>query len=82
MATFRRIQVRRDTAENWEGVNPSLGQGEIGMDLTNRRMKVGDGFSSWNELDYIDDPGLDAIRAEYGNEVTFELNFDLHRLSQ
>ena len=79
MATFRRIQVRRDTAENWESVNPSLGQGEIGMDLTNKRMKVGDGFTSWTDLKYIDEPVLDTIRAEYGNEVTFGLNFDLHR---
>lgn len=76
---FRRIQVRRDTSVNWEGVNPALQQGEIGMDLTNKRMKVGDGFTSWNDLEYIDDPGLDKIRAEYGNEVTFELNFDLHK---
>lgn len=79
MAELRRILVRRDTAENWESVNPALRQGEIGMDLTNKRMKVGDGFNNWQDLDYIDEAGLDTIRAEYGNEVTFGLNYDLHR---
>lgn len=79
MAELRRILVRRDTAENWESVNPALRQGEIGMDLTNKRMKVGDGFNNWQDLDYIDEAGLDSIRAEYGNEITFSLNYDLHR---
>lgn len=79
MTTYRRIQVRRDTATNWEATNPALHQGEIGMDLTNKRMKVGDGFNNWDDLDYIDDAGLDAIRAEYGDDTTFELNYDLHR---
>jgi hypothetical protein len=79
MAELRRILVRRDTAEQWETVNPALRQGEIGLDLTNKRMKVGDGFNNWNDLDYMDEAGLDSIRAEYGNEVTFNLNYDLHR---
>lgn len=79
MAQIRRIQVRRDTAQNWESANPSLHQGEIGLDLTNKRMKLGDGFHNWSDLEYIDDPGLDKIREEYGNEITFELNYDLHR---
>ena len=79
MSTFRRILVRRDTSTNWEATNPALHQGEIGMDLTNKRMKVGDGFNNWVDLPYVDDAGLDAIRAEYGNEITFGLNFDLHR---
>ena len=79
MTTYRRIQVRRDTAANWEAQNPALHQGEIGMDLTNRRMKVGDGFNAWTDLPYVDDAGLDLIRAEYGDDTTFNLNFDLHR---
>jgi hypothetical protein len=79
MSVFRRILVRRDTATNWESVNPALHQGEIGMDLTNKRLKVGDGFNNWNDLEYIDDAGLDTIRAEYGDEETFKLHFELHK---
>jgi hypothetical protein len=29
----------------------------------------------------MDQAGLDSLRAEYGNEVTFGLNYDLHRNS-
>ena len=75
---FRRIILRRDTKTNWEGNNPALRQGEVGVELDSEgngynRIKVGDGFLSWNELPYVDDAGLDIIRQEYGDEITFEL---------
>jgi len=79
MSELRRILIRRDSATQWETLNPALHQGEIGLDLTNKRMKVGDGFNNWNDLDYIDEAGLNSIRAEYGNEITFNINYDLHR---
>jgi hypothetical protein len=41
-----RIQLRRDTLANWESVNPVLSQGEIGVDLTNNLIKIGDGLSN------------------------------------
>tara|TARA_X000000950_G_C13757516_1_gene595395 strand:- start:664 stop:903 length:240 start_codon:yes stop_codon:yes gene_type:complete len=79
VSVYRRIRVRRGTSNDWQTSNVALDQGEIGMDLTAKRMKVGDGFTSWNDLPYIDDAGLDQIRAEYGDEVTFGLNFDLNK---
>ena len=79
MSVYRRIRVRRGQSSEWQTNNPALDQGEIGMDLTAKRMKVGDGFTSWNDLPYIDDAGLDSIRSEYGDEVTFGLNFDLNK---
>lgn len=48
MAT--QIQLRRDTAANWETNNPILTQGEIGIDLTNTYFKIGDGITAWNSL--------------------------------
>ena len=82
--SVRRIQLRRDTAFNWEASNPSLRQGELGIVLNAQdgtggggRMKVGDGFTSWNDLPYIDDAGLDILRQEYGDEISFELGFAL-----
>jgi hypothetical protein len=51
-----------------------LNQGEVGIELGSViRMKAGDGFTSWNDLPYIDDAGLNILRQEYGDEVTFEL---------
>lgn len=51
----RRIQLRRDTAANWSSTNPVLAQGEIGIDLTNSKIKIGNGTSAWNSLSYWDD---------------------------
>lgn len=46
------IQSRRGTLANWSTVNPILADGEIGVDLTTLRIKVGNGTSTWNQLDY------------------------------
>jgi hypothetical protein len=72
--TVRRIKLRRGTPLEWQNSNPALNQGEVGIELGSViRMKAGDGFTSWNDLAYIDDAGLDILRQEYGDEVTFEL---------
>ena len=41
---------RSDTAENWESKNPTLGKAEFGYDETNKKMKLGDGITPWNDL--------------------------------
>ncbi len=54
----RKIQLRRDTAANWTSTNPVLAQGEIGLDITNMKIKIGiggDPGSRWNNLPYWDD---------------------------
>jgi len=48
----KKIQLRRDTAANWSRANPKLAQGEIGIDLTNKNFKIGDGNTFWNQLTY------------------------------
>jgi len=63
MAT--RIKLRRDSKDEWESVNPVLAFGEIGIeyyDYTDNegtpyrrwRLKVGDGVTPWNDLDYAE----------------------------
>lgn len=52
MPVQTRIQIRRDTAANWSSTNPTLASGEIGFDTTNNQMKIGNGSSAWNSLDY------------------------------
>ena len=50
----RRIQLRRDTADNWTAINPILAEGEIGYETTGfKRMKVGDGKNRWAALSYF-----------------------------
>ena len=55
----RRIQLRRDTASAWTAANPTLAQGEVGIDLTNNKIKIGNGSTAWNSLAYFDDKVTD-----------------------
>lgn len=50
MATL--IQFRRDTAANWVSSNPTLAQGELGLELDTNNYKIGNGSSAWNSLAY------------------------------
>lgn len=45
------IQIRRDVAADWASVDPVLEDGEFGYDKTNKVLKVGDGVSTWSELE-------------------------------
>ena len=47
-----RIQLRRDLANNWRGVNPVLAEGEMGIETDTRKFKFGDGITTWNNLAY------------------------------
>jgi hypothetical protein len=46
------IQIRRDTAANWESVDPTLSEGEIGFDSTTNQIKIGNGSDEWTALAY------------------------------
>lgn len=48
-----RIVIRRDTAANWTTVNPVLLNGEWGFETDTRKLKIGDGASTWNALSYF-----------------------------
>ena len=47
-----RIQLRNDLATNWTTKNPILAQGEIGIESDSRKLKIGDGTTTWNHLIY------------------------------
>ena len=49
----KRIQLRRGESSLWESTNPVLLAGEFGIDLTNKRVKLGDGVTTWNSLTYL-----------------------------
>ena len=46
----QQIQLRRDTATNWNTVNPILAEGELGLDLTNHQTRTGNGVDHWADL--------------------------------
>lgn len=47
------IRIRRDSAANWSSLNPILEEGELGHELDTLQMKIGDGVTAWNDLDYL-----------------------------
>lgn len=53
MPRITNIQARKGTAADWLEQNPVLASGELGYDLTNKILKLGDGNSSWNNLSSI-----------------------------
>jgi len=48
-----RIQLRRDTSSNWSSTNPTLNSGELGVETNTSKIKLGDGSTAWNSLDYV-----------------------------
>lgn len=47
-----RLKTWTDTEANWKSKNPVLLKGEVGITSDNKRYKVGDGSSTWDELAY------------------------------
>lgn len=45
-----RIQIRRDTTDNWTEIDPVLADGEPGLDIDTGDLKFGDGSTSWSGL--------------------------------
>lgn len=48
-----RMQQRRGTNLEWNTLDPVLLEGEIGVNLTNNTIKIGDGVKKWSQLSTI-----------------------------
>lgn len=46
------IQMRRGTTGQWSAANPTMAAGEVGVDTTLTKFKVGNGSTAWNSLPY------------------------------
>lgn len=69
------IQLRRDTVANWTSINPTLAQGEVGVELSTGKFKIGDGSTAWTSLVYASSIGAtggggDDVFYENGQTVT------------
>ena len=82
MASYVHIQIRRDTAANWSSNNTVLKLGEIGYNITDKRLKIGDGTTAWNSLQYVGPEVINdlvsggsdkALSAEKGKELKTQL---------
>ena len=45
--------MKRGQLANWKEQNPTLADGEIGFARDLNRIKIGDGKTSWNKLNYL-----------------------------
>lgn len=68
MATVR-IQVRRGTSTQWSNINPVLAAGEIGLETDTRRIKFGDGSSTWSALSYLNPGDIEEISQDAVNSA-------------
>jgi hypothetical protein len=50
---YKKILFRRDLAATWLSVNPVLSAGEIGLESDTGKIKLGDGSTDWETLDYF-----------------------------
>ena len=62
------IQIRRDTAANWTSANPTLAQGELGLETDTLKLKAGDGSTAWTSASYLIDTG-DYITSTFSGDV-------------
>jgi hypothetical protein len=47
------IQLRRGLAADWTAANPTLAEGELGLELDTLAIKAGDGATAWADLVYL-----------------------------
>lgn len=78
MAT--RIQVRRGTAAQWNTSNTVLDVGEFGFNTTTYQLKIGNGSSSWNNLDYI--PTADSLTTSLGSYIELSEKGDVSGVAE
>ena len=56
------MQQKRGLASRWTSTNPILLAGEIGVETDTNKLKVGNGTTAWNDLDYV---GVDVANIAY-----------------
>ena len=79
MARISKIQIRRDTAANWSSVNPTLADGEVGLDTSNNLIKYGNGASTWNDLLPFTNQNVLAISdLATGGSITTAANINIY----
>ena len=46
------IILRRDESFVWRYINPILRKGELAIECDTHQIKIGDGITNWNSLEY------------------------------
>ena len=62
------IQLHRGLAATWAKNNPILAYGEPGFEKDTYKLKIGDGVTEWNSLEYFND---DCAKVRRDNEFNY-----------
>jgi hypothetical protein len=76
-ASYGSVQGGQATAAEWAQINPVLQLGWIGYESDTGRVKIGDGISDWNTLEYSFFPLNSDRRSTTGIDTTDDLIVDL-----
>ncbi len=76
-ASYGNAQGGQATAAEWVQINPVLQLGWIGYESDTGRVKIGDGISDWNTLEYSFFPLNSDRRLTTGVDTTDDLIVDL-----
>lgn len=74
MAVVTQIQLRRGTAASWTSANPVLASGEAGVETDTGLMKIGNGTSTWTQLNYINSYTNVNINSQTGTTYSLVLS--------
>ena len=66
------IQLRTSAAATWTSVNPTLALGEVGFESDTNKLKIGNGTTAWNTLDYAAGAGGAVVSATAPTADLFE----------
>jgi hypothetical protein len=67
------IKFKRGLASEWTALNPVLSLGEPGFEKDTGKLKIGDGTTSWNGLNYLVGEGGDPLTLENIDDRVDEL---------
>ena len=65
-----KIQIRRGLAATWVSSNPILSSGELGLETDTNKVKIGNGSTAWNSLDYFYDQSALSIATASATYLT------------
>lgn len=74
-----KIQIRRDTAANWTATNPTLAQGEPGLETDTRKVKYGDGTTAWTGLAYASSGSSSSGSGDFASDWQDSVNDNVWR---
>lgn len=57
-----------DSAQNWQTNNPVLPANLMGYDTDNKRIKIGDGTTAWNDLDFEGSRSFETTNSSAGTD--------------